>query len=280
MENETIEEVIEQIEQKDIWTTVTPFSKYLALFMFITLPFLGGWIGYTYALEQVVEIEKEIVKEVERIVVKEVEVEQDNLVMRNVSSKNYSLYEGLCPNEVTGRGQKCYWLFEMSSGKFFQELNKLAREQGAIEDSKISLTSFQYSTEDRNTLYFLTGIADSGACCRLVELDVEQMKFSARDDLYVSITASEISSSGRYIASAADELSTFKVVDLEIGEVVHQESVGNGGLNSTICSMDGYANDIAFSEDEFKITYGIYSDTKVDECDFELLEQREYQIGS
>ncbi len=36
--------------------TVTPLSKYLAMALFIALPFLGGWIGYTYAPEKVVEI--------------------------------------------------------------------------------------------------------------------------------------------------------------------------------------------------------------------------------
>lgn len=33
---------------------VTPLSKYLAMALFVILPFLGGWIGYTYAPEEVV----------------------------------------------------------------------------------------------------------------------------------------------------------------------------------------------------------------------------------
>ena len=37
---------------------VTPLSKYLAMFLFVALPFIGGWIGYTYAPEKVVEIER------------------------------------------------------------------------------------------------------------------------------------------------------------------------------------------------------------------------------
>lgn len=36
---------------------VTPLSKYLAMALFVALPFLGGWIGYTYAPEKVVEVE-------------------------------------------------------------------------------------------------------------------------------------------------------------------------------------------------------------------------------
>lgn len=44
---------------------VTTFSKYLALIVFSSLPFLGGWIGYMYAPEKVVEIEKNVTKEIE-----------------------------------------------------------------------------------------------------------------------------------------------------------------------------------------------------------------------
>ena len=55
----------EQIEpEKNIWTTVTPFSKYLALALFVALPFVGGWVGYHYAPEKIVEVEK--VVEVEK----------------------------------------------------------------------------------------------------------------------------------------------------------------------------------------------------------------------
>jgi hypothetical protein len=39
---------------------VTPLSKYLALGLFILLPFLGGWIGYSYAPVVVVEVDKPV----------------------------------------------------------------------------------------------------------------------------------------------------------------------------------------------------------------------------
>ena len=35
-------------------TSVTTLSKYLALLLFVTLPFIGGWVGYTYAPEKIV----------------------------------------------------------------------------------------------------------------------------------------------------------------------------------------------------------------------------------
>lgn len=37
---------------------VTPVSKYLALILFILLPFIGGYVGYVYAPEKVVEVER------------------------------------------------------------------------------------------------------------------------------------------------------------------------------------------------------------------------------
>ncbi len=47
-------------EQKCPWyqplCTVTPFSKYLALVIFIALPFMGAYVGYQIASERVVEI--------------------------------------------------------------------------------------------------------------------------------------------------------------------------------------------------------------------------------
>jgi hypothetical protein len=45
---------------------VTPLSRYLALALFVILPFLGGWIGYTYAPEKVMEVERVVVEEVEK----------------------------------------------------------------------------------------------------------------------------------------------------------------------------------------------------------------------
>jgi hypothetical protein len=53
--------------RRSVWNTVTPLSKYLAMALFIILPFVGGYLGYTLAPEKVIEIEKiiQIEKEVE-----------------------------------------------------------------------------------------------------------------------------------------------------------------------------------------------------------------------
>lgn len=65
MENEhlTLNEAELIPRDKSQLNTITPLSKYLAVALFIFLPFLGGWIGYTLAPERIVEVQKVVVKE-------------------------------------------------------------------------------------------------------------------------------------------------------------------------------------------------------------------------
>lgn len=62
---------------------VTPLSKYLALTLFIVLPFIGGWIGYMYAPEKMVEVEKTV--EINSVAQKETNEQPCNSVMKNNS---------------------------------------------------------------------------------------------------------------------------------------------------------------------------------------------------
>lgn len=61
MEPENI--VVEPQTQNPLFI-VTSFSKYLALGLFIILPFVGGWVGYMYMPAKIVEVEKVVIKEV------------------------------------------------------------------------------------------------------------------------------------------------------------------------------------------------------------------------
>lgn len=54
MEPENVSQEVE-VEQKSQLHQVTPLSKYLAMVLFILMPFIGGYIGYAYAPEKVVE---------------------------------------------------------------------------------------------------------------------------------------------------------------------------------------------------------------------------------
>ncbi len=50
--------------KKSVLNQVTPLSKYLAMLLFTTLPFVAGWIGYSYAPEKIVEVENIVIHEV------------------------------------------------------------------------------------------------------------------------------------------------------------------------------------------------------------------------
>jgi len=53
-----------EIDLKNQLMKVTPLSKYLALILFIVMPFIGGYIGYVYAPVKVGETEKNVHKDV------------------------------------------------------------------------------------------------------------------------------------------------------------------------------------------------------------------------
>lgn len=72
-----------QVERRSYLNDVTPLSKYLAMLLFIILPFLGGYVGYTFAPEKIVEIEKITIKEAAT----DLEVEMSAQESRN----NYSV---------------------------------------------------------------------------------------------------------------------------------------------------------------------------------------------
>lgn len=67
MEQEQNPQEVVVTEQKSALHRVTPLSKYLAMALFVLLPFVGGWVGYTFAPEKIVEVEKiiEVEKEAE-----------------------------------------------------------------------------------------------------------------------------------------------------------------------------------------------------------------------
>jgi hypothetical protein len=64
-EHSNIEEAQVEVEQEEsVLNKITPFSKYLAMILFIAMPFVGGWIGYNYAPEKLVEVDRVVIREV------------------------------------------------------------------------------------------------------------------------------------------------------------------------------------------------------------------------
>jgi hypothetical protein len=71
VENENLEQNEVAETKPSPLHTVNPLSKYLAMALFVAMPFFGGWVGYSYAPEKVVEVDKVVEKE------KTVTVERD-----------------------------------------------------------------------------------------------------------------------------------------------------------------------------------------------------------
>lgn len=65
MEPEQTTPVAESNDKFASLKKVTPLSKYLAMTLFIVMPFIGGWIGYTYAPGKVTETELESILSIE-----------------------------------------------------------------------------------------------------------------------------------------------------------------------------------------------------------------------
>lgn len=79
-----MEEINDQpirVEQKSVLNSVTPFSKFLTAVLFIILPFIGGWVGFSFAPERVVVVNKVVYKEIERVdEVKEIAQKESEMI--------------------------------------------------------------------------------------------------------------------------------------------------------------------------------------------------------
>jgi hypothetical protein len=93
-EEQTTESTEVQKEKHPVFQ-VTPLSKYLAMLLFIIMPFLGGWIGYTYAPEKVIEVEKIVILEKEGDSQSRTEAEQVLDIYSLEEYKTLDLEEGV-----------------------------------------------------------------------------------------------------------------------------------------------------------------------------------------
>lgn len=64
LNNEEVREEASVVQKTSVLNNVTPLSKYLAMILFIAMPFVGGWIGYQSAPEKVVEVDRIVIRDV------------------------------------------------------------------------------------------------------------------------------------------------------------------------------------------------------------------------
>jgi hypothetical protein len=97
MEPEQTNPAMESQDKFESLKKVTSLSKYLAMLLFIIMPFIGGWIGYTYAPVKIVEIEKivtvEKIAQIERETVTGFEKYIEDIVLAGLTSESESPLE-------------------------------------------------------------------------------------------------------------------------------------------------------------------------------------------
>jgi hypothetical protein len=278
----------QHIETKEsVWkllTTVTPLSKYLAMILFIILPFLGGWIGYYYALEKMLEVERLIEAGIAVTSNSTNDVEGERSDEDVNISKSYSLAGG--------------YVIESYSCGYIQFVDdmcyRLVRESNATE-KKVIIHDFteayrsasnlnrqvlgkQYFPEGSEIIYFYSFIPYSSACCRIVEFNIITNKFTDLRSSYFSGSGDVISPSGRFIGTADGE--EVLIVDITTDAAIIKEKVGEG--ETPFSSSCGYAGSIADLKwlNENVLQYGVYDKVsfEVDVCKGKLIEKRQLRL--
>ncbi|MES2966932.1 MAG: hypothetical protein V4668_04030 [Patescibacteria group bacterium] len=145
---------------------VTPLSKYLALFLFIILPFVGAYIGYKLAPEKVVEVER--VKFLDRIA-------------SDSPKPNHPFYVVNFKKEVSaGHASVANLAFTNSNYKVtFDYLTSIVISP-AIENNELYVTS----KEKKGSGYFSIHIYSNGMCWHGICADglkTDKIKFGSSD---------------------------------------------------------------------------------------------------
>ncbi|MEZ4195274.1 MAG: hypothetical protein R3B53_02655 [Candidatus Paceibacterota bacterium] len=112
--------------QEDKFTNlkkVTPLSKYLAMFLFLAMPFIGGWIGYMYAPEKIVD----------RFVVQNIVPNESLNINQNLSTGSSPISKEMLFSEYTFKA------YSTSSGQLFVQ-GELAPISVEISGSLESVT--------------------------------------------------------------------------------------------------------------------------------------------
>lgn len=263
---------------------ITPASKYLALLLFVILPFLGAYVGYQVALERVVEAPVATIEArpqatqlestdapsaaITNISESDSDTESVDTAsvprqLNSTSSSRYLVEEYECVTALNNYPHLCFRLIERSSNKIVVEnINDRAKELGVLlgTSSRAELQAVHYMTENGLRFYFMVGVPDSDACCALAVFDANTLAITAADNLYTSVGMSTFSLTNRYIASVAEDKKTINVADLEVGKVIKSATLTTGHLIHSYCGFSGGEALITYQATSSSFLYGIYKD--------------------
>lgn len=238
-----------QVEQKSVLHQVTPLSKYLAMALFIILPFVGAYVGYTLAPLKVVEVEKII--EVEKLAVGE----------GQVSEIGIDDLEASFDTKTTQQRD-----FAALQALFKNQLN---------QDEEIQ---FLYSPQHSNLQYFKI-LYRSSKSSGIVVYDPATNNFSRTAFQIDSVVGESASPDGRFISKLVDYSSpttTIEIIDLESESVIRViEPSEDETLWSGKCGYAGPTFDMEWIGSS-TIKYGVYNLNSVDSegCDTVFVEYR------
>ena len=275
---------------------VTPVSKYLAMTLFIILPFLGGWIGYNLAPKKVVEVEKfEFIQEINSNIpannVQETQTEAfaDGIIGIVASTSRYVLKSNECnsrDSQVTA-AITCFSLEKSDGSLIHKNLADVAVSQGFFsESSSTSLYSFEYFSQAGDKIYFRTGVPDSSACCGLIEYNIPSNAFVDKRNVWFSAKSSfALSDSGRFLVTSDDSGKKISVLDIEKNERIFEDVLSEGSFDVSRCYQGALDNqidiDVNFSDDETEFFYKVFNPKLQEgqECDYKLIEEKKVQLS-
>jgi hypothetical protein len=289
MENLEQNEIVET--KKSPLHTITPLSKHLAMALFIILPFLGGWIGYTHAPEKVVEKE--------RVIEKEVEVEK--IVMPKIIVGNQTSDEDTSLGELEGYSEeystkatinltlekRCdynpgcsFELLDTETGELVVDLQQAYTDQ--IDQARLTgqglLLSANYISKDTGRLYFSTGVPESDACCNTVVYDVQTGLFDISFD-HVFQHSSMIYTESGFLVFPEEDGSQITVYDLENNmEIVQEIAITDGTVIEEPCGMLSIGYNLTDGGNG-RIIYGVHAEADNTTCNTrELVEYRAFKL--
>ncbi len=288
-------EAVKQVAKTNVFTEVTLLSKLLAMVLFIALPFIGGWIGYTYAPEKVVEVEKivEVEPEPEPILNEEQQVSTGTVgEVREIfysTSGNVYIESYVCADhDAFGRSyeQFCYRLRSVDGNSQQQQMviDDLTALYQSQFDPKKKL-SYPNMYKDGNSLFFTTSIPGSSACCGIARFEFDTLQLKENKYGYCASCGEVQSITGQYIAkldeveSGDGYLETVYIVDVYLDAVVKEETLG---VHETVQSPCSYAGAYDFEWlDDHTLEYGVYDSNSYedgDECTLTFIEKRQISI--
>jgi len=266
-------------------TSVTPFSKLFALCLFISLPFIGGYVGYNYAPAKIVEFERVIVlhnEEVEKVELSEQKNDEDyflSVVTKEVFLKDDYKIERYTCEAVRYRenGDDCYRLLKKEySGEYGVLIENITTRYQELFDTKRFLTE-QYFPTNSDKIYFNSFLPESSGCCLVTSLQLDTNELTELR-VYTSIEGESASPAGRYVALDNGG-------ELLIYDVTSDSDVKNVKISSDetlLQSYCGYSGGFVNFEwiDDNTLKFGVYKKrtSENDTCDTEFIRWEEVNV--